>query len=181
VYAVLLTLIVIDLVFLGLTGGMGMVLSSAESARTHLLMGVLAAMLCCFTHVLVLFYLIGTGKDVREAVEEDPELAAKYVPWTRLLKRQVFPWATLATASIIVAALMGAEVHSRLILGELESGVLPFRAVPGWWVHLAVVLAAVALNLIAFRAELKTVRQNRRGIEEINRLLAAREDSKLAA
>ena len=90
---ILLTLIVFDAAALAYTLALGLGLDDAVSIRDHLLAGMLASLLIIFTHVLVIFYLIGTGMDIREAVEEDEELSKKFIPLTRRLKKQVFPWA----------------------------------------------------------------------------------------
>lgn len=167
---ILLTLIFFDAIALVYSFILGLGLSDAVSVRDHLLGGMLAAVLIIFTHVLIIFYLIGTGLDIREAVEEDEEKLRKYVPLTRRLKKRVFPWACFSILLIIVAALLGAEVHSRLIPGPGggEGALMPFRQVGGWWLHLLCVLLALGVNLVAFAVEFRAVSSNRRAIEEIN-------------
>ena len=164
----LLTLILFDAAALVYAMALGLGLSDAVSVREHLLAGMLAAVLIIFTHVLVIFYLIGTGMDIREAVEEDDALVKKYVLLTRRLKKEVFPLACFAILLIIVASLLGAEVHSRLIPAPGAEVALPLRQVGGWWVHLAFSLLALCVNAAAFVAEFRAVRKNRGAIEEIN-------------
>ena len=106
--------------------------------------------------------------DIREAVEEDDALVKKYVLLTRRLKKKVFPLACFAILLIIVASLLGAEVHSRLIPAPGAEAALPLRQVGGWWVHLAFSLLALCVNAAAFVAEFRAVRKNRGAIEEIN-------------
>lgn len=167
---ILLTLILLDAAALAYSFILGLGLSDAASFSHHLLAGMLAAVLIIFTHVLIIFYLIGTGMDIREAVEGNDEQEGKYISLTRRLKKQVFPWACFSILLIIVAALLGAEVHSRLIPGPgaAEGAEMPLRQVGGWWVHLAFVLLALAVNLVAFAAEYRAVSRNRKAIEEIN-------------
>ena len=170
---ILLTLIVFDAAALALTLALGLGLDDAVSIRYHLLAGMLASLLIIFTHVLVIFYLIGTGMDIREAVEEDEELSKKFIPLTRRLKKQVFPWACFSILLIIVASLLGAEVHSRMIPGpggEAEAS-MPLRQVGGWWVHLVLALLALGMNAFTFFVELRAVRRNRGAIEEINSIV----------
>ncbi len=172
-HLVLFSLIVIDCALIAFTSFLGITLGFTEGTEgmtRHLLLGLFSAMLTCFIHVLAMFYLIGSGKDVRDAIEDHDELKERFVPLTRQLKRRAFPVATLGIALIIVAALMGGEVHSRLIR---PAGELPFRAVTAWWVHLVFVLAAVASNVCAFCVELRVVKENRASIDEINRVLRA--------
>ena len=172
-FYVLITLILVDLAFFVVTAGMGMLLESGESLREHLLMGVVTAILLTFTHCLVLFYLIGSEGDVKEALEGHPAWREKYGRWAKGLKREAFPWGSLAVLLTIVAALMGAEVHSRLLLEAPPTEAPPLRGVTAWWIHLVFVILALSANGIAFFKELRVVRENRRGITEINELLAA--------
>ncbi len=192
-HLVLFSLIVIDCALIAFTSFLGITLGFTEGTEAmtrHLLMGLFSAMLTCFIHVLVMFYLIGTGKDVRDAVEDHDELKERFVPLTRQLKRRAFPVATLGISLVIIAALMGGEVHGRIIHldgelptgGEVHSliirpaGELPFREVTAWWVHLVFVVAAVASNVCAFCVELRVVKENRGAIDEINRVLEAAAD-----
>lgn len=169
-YRALSVLIVIALGFWVWTSVGGVGLEGRETMMMHFKLGIVTAILTCFIHVLALFYFIGTGKDIRDAVEGHAELRERFVPWTRLQKRRVFPPACLAITLVIVATLLGGEVHSR-VLGAGGGVALPFREVPGWWVHLVVVACALVVNLYAFVREFLAVRENRRGIEAINRAL----------
>jgi H+/gluconate symporter-like permease len=172
-YAVLLVFIALDGAFIAFTATMGLTLGDSASIYRHYLAGMLTAMLTCFIHVLVLFYLIGTGKDIRDAVEDEPDLKERYVPWTRAQKRCVFPPACFAIALIVVAALMGGEIHSR-ILAAGGGETFPIRSLTGWWVHLLFVVLAVVTTGYAFTAEVRTVKENRRGILELNAELERR-------
>ncbi len=171
-YYVLFSLIIIDCFLLAFASFVGVTLDSTGDMMRHFLMGFCTTVLTCFIHVLVMFYLIGTGVNIREAVEDHEELRERFVPLTRQLKRRAFPAATLAIFLVIFAALMGGEVHSRIIRPE---GELPFRAVTAWWVHLVFVSAALASTIFAFCVELAAVRDNRRAIDEINQVLRAGE------
>lgn len=167
---ILLTLIFFDVAALIYATVLGLGLSDGASVFDHLLAGMLASFLVIFTHVLIIFYLIGTGMDIREAVEEDEDLSKKYLVLTRRLKKQVFPWACFAILLIIVASLLGAEVHSRLISSPGGEGgaSLRLRQVGGWWVHLVFASLALGINGIAFAAEFRAVKKNREAIDEIN-------------
>ena len=164
---ILLTLILFDAAAIVYAFVLGLDLGDAVPVSDHLLAGMLASFLLIFTHVLIIFYLIGTGIDIREAVEADEVHAKKYITLTRRLKKRVFPWACFSILLIIVAALLGAEVHSRLI-SVPTGGSLPLRQVGGWWFHLVFVLLALGVNSIALVVEFRAVSLNRRAIEEIN-------------
>ena len=173
-YPVLLTLIVLDVLLIAVEVAFGITLERPEDVNRHYLLGLLVSMYTCFIHCLVLFYLIGTGKDIRDAVEDHKDLAAEYFPWTNRQKRRAFPPACFALALMVFAALMGGEVHSRL-LGGLSDGQLPLRGIALWWIHLMAVVAAVALSGYAFVVELAVVRANRDAIDRINAELTLRE------
>jgi len=171
---ILAILILIDASGLAYTAIEGLLLEDIDSVRRHILSGVLTTIAVVFTHSLVLFYLIGTGIDIREAAEASPELERYFVPLTRDLKRRVFPAGCFAAFFTIVAAMMGAEVHSRLISasGAVDAP-LPIRGVSVWWLHLVVVSLALVGNIWAFIAEFRAAKANRAAIQELNRLLTA--------
>lgn len=179
-YIVLFTLVVLDLALMALTATLGMTLETGLDFNRHYLAGLLVSTFTCFIHCLVLFYLIGTGKDVRDAVEDVPALAKKYFSWTRRQKVRAFPPACFALVLMILAALMGGEVHSRL-LAEHEDGVLPVRGVAFWWVHLVTVVLAVGASVYAFWVELAVVRENRQTIDVLNAELEQAEVSQSGA
>ena len=155
---------------------LGSTLGTALEVNRHYLLGLLVSTLTCFIHCLVLFDLIGTGGDVREAVEEHPDLSAEYGAWVRRQKARAFPAACFAIVFMVVAVLMGGEVHSRLIAASGGAD-LPLRGVPFWWVHLLFVVAAVLSSAFAFRVELEVVKENRRGILSLNEELERRQAS----
>jgi hypothetical protein len=173
-HVVLRILIALDIALLAGTAALGIGVSDASSIYEHYVLGMAASMFTCFIHVLVLFYLIGTGKDIRDAVEDIPELAGTYVPLTRRLKKRVFPPACFAIALMVVATLMGGEVHSRLLAAD-GGRTLPIRGIPVWWIHLVFVVLAFLGSALAFRAEVSAARETRKAIEALNAELARRE------
>lgn len=173
-YFVIIFLVALDGLILAATAAVGFTLDGKPAMDLHFKLGLLSSFLTCFIHVLVLFYFIGTGKDIRDAVDDHPQLAARFVPWTRAQKRRVFPPACFSLAFIILATLLGGEVHSRILAagGGTE---LPFRGVTAWWIHLVLVIAALLSSGFAFYIEIAAARDNRRAIEELNRSLTATE------
>ena len=177
---ILAVLILVDLGALGYTTCAGFLLSDVESVRFHFLCGVTTTILVTFTHSLVVFYLVGTSAGVREAVRVDERLERHFVPLIRQLRRRVVPVACAGALFVVVAAVMGAEVHSRLIgaggtsdLVTADGGAarLPLRGVSVWWLHLVVVGLALVVNLGAFVVEFDAGRSLRGAIGEIGRLL----------
>ncbi len=172
-YRVLIVLVMMAIGLIVFTTAQGLILDGREAMLLHFMLGLLTSSFTCFIHVLVLFYLIGTGKDIRDAVEDHEDLRERFVPWTRQQKRRVFPAACLAIVLMILATLMGGEVHSRVI-AQGGGATLLFRGVTAWWVHGLLAAAAILANGWAFYAEVATARENRRAIEELNAALAAR-------
>jgi hypothetical protein len=174
---VLYTLFAINSIALLLTASLGLILSPGDSAVHHLTSGLATAILVCFTHLLLLFYLIGTEGDIKEALEPYPELAARFVPEVKRLKFRAFPAGCFAALLMITAALAGGEIHSRLLVAAGRDGPLPYRGVSAWWVHGALVLLAWGVHVFAMFRAIEAARGNRTLIAEINVLLAAAADT----
>ena len=87
---------------------------------------------------MTMFYLIGKGKAVREAVAEgglSPDLYRAVAE----VRRPVFSIATVAMALTMAAAIIGG--------GGVDTGIIPAG------VHSVLALSAVAGNLVALRTE----------------------------
>lgn len=172
-------LMVMEALLLGLTSYQGLVMDTGESALTHVTSGFLTAIYHMFVHCLVMFYLIGSGKDIKRAVEDQPALREEFVPLTRRLKRRVFPPATFAILAILIAAFAGAYVHSELLASgdtaRTPADPLPVRAIGLWWIHLALLIPAVLINIFGFVVEAAAIRDNVGLIRRVNdRLESAR-------
>lgn len=127
----------------------------ADSAR-HILLGVFATLLNLLAHSLMIFYMIGKGKAVREAVTEGA-LSLEYMARVSRMRAPVFSRATLAMVLTMVTAIIGASVDVR---------VLP----P--WPHAVLALAALAANLYALAAELQALIGSARIVDEVNTRLS---------
>ena len=114
-------------------------------------------MMTLFTHSMLMFYLIGKGKAVREAAEEGG-LSGEFARRIAQFRRPVFSLAMLAMGLTIVAALLGASV---------DTGVLP----P--FVHGLLAYVALAANVAMLRAEMVALRESAHIVTEVNRLLSA--------
>lgn len=127
------------------------------STSMHVLLGVFGTMLNLLAHSLMMFYLIGKGKAVREALSEGA-LEGDYVRRISRLRAPVFSRATLAMALTMAAAILGASV---------DVGVLPA------WPHAALAASALAAQLYAFVAELTALAGSARVVREVNARLGA--------
>ena len=126
-----------------------------ESTAPHVLLGVFGTMINLLAHSLMMFYLIGKGKAVREAVAEGG-IAGDYVQRISRLRAPVFSRATLAMALTMAAAILGASVDVR---------VLPA------WPHAALAAAGLAAQLHAFFTEVAALTGSARVVDEVNERL----------
>jgi hypothetical protein len=138
-------LVALDIVaFLGLAGvvatGYGIGRGWVEPQR-HMLLAIPAAMFQLFGHSLTMFYLIGTGRRIKEWAAEHggaPDLIRKVAGF----KKTVFPAATYTLLLVIAVFVLG---------GGGAAG-----AIPGS-VHGVLALAALALNALALWRELEGI------------------------
>ncbi|HEY7444714.1 MAG TPA: hypothetical protein VH701_19950 [Vicinamibacterales bacterium] len=128
---------------------------TGASLSRHILFGIFSTMLTLLTHSMLMFYLIGKGKAVREAAEEGG-LSGEYARRIAELRRPVFSLATFAMLLTIVAALLGASV---------DTGVLPAS------IHGIAAYVAIAANVAMLRAEVAALLGSARVVAEVDRLL----------
>ena len=114
-------------------------------------------MLTLLTHSMLMFYLIGKGKAVREAAEEGG-LSGDFARRIATLRRPVFSLATVAMGLTIVTALLGASV---------DTGMLPPL------IHGLLAAIAIAANVAMLRAEVAALMGSAEVVAEVNRLLNA--------
>ncbi len=150
----LLTAVSLGLVGLVATAWFGLV--GADLAR-HISYGIFSTMISLLAHSMMMFYLIGKGKAVKDAMAEG-QLTGDYYRRIAIARKPVFSIATLAMAVTIVAALLGASV---------DTGVLPPM------VHGMIAYAAIATNLGAAKVEIDALSASSRIVDEVNRLLRA--------
>ncbi len=117
---------------------------SKELFNLHFLLGVFTAMYLCLVHIICMFHLIGSGKDIKEAAEklrEYPDILAEL----KYLKKKVFPLATLAILIAVASELSGGGVHT--------------KSIPDF-IHLTLGVIALLFNLYVFYVEYDAVRHN---------------------
>lgn len=128
----------------------------------HFILGLVTALAALLVHCLIFVYFLGTGRWVKE-------VAIAYripdEPWpklTRELKRGTFPPALFSMLIAIAAAAAGAGAQ--------------LQAWP-WYVHMTLGLLTLAINLWAFRIEIRNVTINAGVIDavlqEVDRIRAA--------
>ena len=141
-------------VFIGLAGLVAAVvfgLQATDVAR-HISVGIFSTMVTLLAHSMMMFYLIGKGKAVKDAMAEH-SVAGDYYHRIAAARKPVFSIATLAMAVTMVAAIMGASV---------DTGVLPPI------VHAMIAYVAIACNVAALKVEISALSASRGIVDEVN-------------
>jgi hypothetical protein len=132
--------------FFGLRGG---------DVSRHIAFGFFSAMLTMLAHSMMMFYLIGKGKAVKDAMAEY-RLTGDFFRRIAVARKPVFSVATLAMIVTMAAAILGASVDTR---------VLPPI------VHAMIAYGAIASNVAAIKVEIDALSESSRVVDEVNRLI----------
>ncbi len=144
---------------LGLTGLIAsavVALAGGDIAR-HVSFGFFSALVTLLAHSMMMFYLIGKGKAVKDAMAEG-SLTGDYYRRIAVARKPVFSIGTFAMTVTMTAAILGASV---------DTGVLPPM------IHAAIGYAAVACNVAALKIEIDALAESSRIVDEVNRLLGS--------
>jgi hypothetical protein len=150
----LLTAVFIGLAGLVTTTVLG--LRGTDISR-HVSYGIFSTLVILLAHSMMMFYLIGKGKAVKDAMAEH-SVTGDYYRRIALARKPVFSIGTLAMAVTMVAAIMGASV---------DTGVLPPI------VHATIAYGAIVCNLAAAKIEITALLESSRIVAEVNRRLDA--------
>lgn len=135
---------------------LGMTAGDSAGLLRHTTASIFATMLTLLTHSMLMFYFIGKGKAVREAVAEG-NLSRDFVTEISRARKPVFSSATLAILVTIAAAIVGGGVD----VGSMPAG----------YHHLLAWLALI-VNIHAIRIEVRALVTTSRVVAVIDRLLA---------
>ena len=152
--AALLSAIALGL--LGLVAAAVLGLRGTDVSR-HISVGFFSTMVTMLAHSMMMFYLIGKGKAVKDAMAEN-NLTGDYYRRIAVARKPVFSIGTLAMAVTMAAAIIGASV---------DTGVMPAI------VHAIVAYAAIAANLAAAKIEIDALTESSRAVDEVNRLIGS--------
>lgn len=122
----------------------------------HVLVALFSCLLLLFSHCWIMFYLIGTGKAIKEAVNEhklDPNLIEE----TKRYKNRSYPPLMLAMALAMATFILG---------GGAATGTLPV------WIHHVLFWAALAAQLRTLWIEKIVLEANEKLMIDIDRKLA---------
>ena len=150
----LLTAVGIGLLGLIATAWFGLV--GTDVAR-HISFGIFSTLITLLAHSMMMFYLIGKGKAVKDAMAEG-HLTGDQYRRIAAARKPVFSIGTFAMAVTIVTALLGASV---------DTGMLPPI------VHAMIAYGAIACNLAAVKIEIDALTMSSRIVDEVNRLLGS--------
>jgi hypothetical protein len=139
---------------LGLVGMIAAVILGLRGAdiSRHISFGIFSTLIVLLAHSMMMFYLIGKGKAVKDAMAEH-HVTGDYYRRIAAARKPVFKVATLAMAATMVAAILGASV---------DTGVLPPI------VHGMLAYGAVACNLAALKIEVDALTASSRVVDEVN-------------
>jgi hypothetical protein len=146
-------------VFIGLSGLVATAvlgLAGTDISR-HVSFGIFSTMITLLAHSMMMFYLIGKGKAVKDAMAEH-NLTGDFYRRIAAARKPVFSVATMAMAAIMVAAILGASV---------DTGVLPPI------VHAMLAYGAIAANVAAVKVEIDALTASAHIVAEVNRVLGA--------
>jgi len=141
---------------LGLLAAAAIGLRGGDISR-HISFGFFSTMVMMLAHSMMMFYLIGKGKAVKDAMAEH-QLTGDYFRRIAAARKPVFSMATLAMMVTMVAAIMGASV---------DTGVLPPM------VHAMIAYGAIASNVAAIKLEIDALSASARVVDEVNRLIGS--------
>ena len=135
-------------VYLGLIGG---------DVSRHISYGFFSSLITLLAHSMMMFYLIGKGKAVKDAMAEGG-LTGDHYRRIAAARKPVFSIGTLAMTVTMIAAILG---------GGVDTGVLPPM------VHATIAYAAILSNLLAIKIEIDALSQSSKIVDEVNRLLGS--------
>lgn len=154
--AALLTAAFLSIAGLVVSLVLGLVANDSPALLRHTTVGIFATMLTLLTHSMMMFYFIGKGKAIREAVAEG-NLSREFVVEIAQARKPVFSIGTFAMLLTIAAAIVG---------GGVDVGSMPAA------LHQVLAWSAVAVNLAAVRVEMRAMAAGLRIVAAIDRLLA---------
>ena len=142
-------------VFLGLTG---LVTTAVFGLRgtdvsRHISYGIFSTLVTLFAHSMMIFYLIGKGKSVKDAMAEH-HVTGDYYRRIAAARKPVFSIGTAAMAVTMLTAILGASV---------DTGVLP-PIVHAWFAY-----GTIFCNLAAAKIEIAALTASSRIVDEVNR------------
>ncbi len=136
---------------------MGFTIEGRAGLSQHFLFGFFTTFLVSFSQSMTMFYFIGTGKQVKDLVANQPP-GTNFVQRTKVFKARVFPPATWAILFTMATMIIG---------GGVDTNVIPT------FVHTLLAVISLYYNVVAFWREAKHMIEHNILMEELDRYLQA--------
>ncbi len=114
-------------------------------------------MVILLAHSMLMFYLIGKGKAVKDAMTEN-QVIGDYYRRIAAARKPVFSIGTYAMVATMIAAILGASVDTQ-VMPPIVHGMIAY--------------GAIACNLAAVKVEVDAFTQSSRIVDEVHRLLGS--------
>jgi hypothetical protein len=141
----------------GLVAAVVIVLGGFYDLYTHVTIGAFSTFVLLLGHSMMMFYLIGKGKAVKDAMAEH-HVTGDFYRRIAVARKPVFSIGMIAIAATMVAAILGASADTK---------VLPPI------VHGTIAYLAVASNVWALRIEIAALADSSRIVDEVNQQIGA--------
>ena len=128
-----------------------------RNVSLHISFGIFSTLITLLAHSMMMFYFIGKGKAVKDAMTEH-NIAGDFYRRIAAARKPVFGAGTIAMVVTMIAAILGASADTR---------VLPPI------VHAMIAYGAVVCNVAALRTELAAIVASTRIVDEANRQLGS--------
>jgi len=161
VSAALITATVLGLLGLAYSALTGFLAASSTEVFRHVSSGIFFTLIILLAHSMTMFYLIGKGKAVREAVAEGDLSPDLYATVARA-RKPVFSIGTFAMLLTMATAIIG---------GGVDTGAIPAG------IHSIIAVSAIAANVMALRTEISAMLSISGVVAEIDSLLAETEST----
>ncbi len=108
-----------SLLVVGVFATLGMIATAVvaylgQPLAVHLMLGLGSALLLLFSHCWIMFYLIGTGKAIKEAVAEH-SLDTAVLETTRSFKMRTNGWMMIAMGLCMATFILGGGVYTQTL------------------------------------------------------------------
>lgn len=127
-----------------------------QPLAVHLMLGLGSALLLLFSHCWIMFYLIGTGKAIKEAVAEH-SLDTAVLETTRSFKMRTNGWMMIAMGLCMATFILGGGVYTQTLPS---------------WVHHSLFWLTLVAQIKTLWIEHQVLTENERLMTRLDRQMA---------
>lgn len=150
--AALITASILSLVGLLVSFVLGYMAATVDERLQHAGLAIFVALITLFTHSMAMFYLIGKGRAIRDAVTEG-QLISTAVARMSALRTPVFKLSSLAMTLTMITGIVGGGVDTGVISGS---------------VHALLAVPTILASSVALRAIVRALNESSRIVAEVN-------------